>query len=74
MVDGGVRSRRTNIPAGFMTKYEAAERLGLSTKTLDRRRKSEPLLQQTLRKGNQVLFREAVIQRYFALCEQRGHL
>lgn len=62
-------------PPGYLSKAEAAERLGISTKTLDRRRSKEPLLKANeLRKGNQVFFPHAAIAEFFELCQKRGHI
>lgn len=61
-------------PPGYITKAEAAERLGVSTKTLDRRRKSEDSLSRTLLKGRQVLFLVSDVEAYFKCCKARGRL
>lgn len=62
--------RRT--PSGYLDKRDAAEYLGMSTKTLDRRRQTEPLLQRTLRKGRQLFFLEESVRQYLELAKQRG--
>lgn len=64
----------TPTPEGYLTKAEAAARLGMSTKTLERRMKTEPLLQRVLRKGRQLLFPADAISAYFQLAEERGQL
>lgn len=46
----------------------------MSTKTLERRMKTEPLLQRVLRKGRQLLFPADAISAYFQLAEERGQL
>ena len=63
-----------HCPPGYMTKAEAAERLGISTKTLDRRRKFEDSFGSVLLKGRQVLFPISDVEAYFELCKQRGRI
>ncbi len=62
------------IPPGYLSKAQAAKRLGISIKTLDRRRQTEPTLDAELNKGGQLLFREPVIEAYFRLCKERGYI
>lgn len=64
----------TPAPPGYLSKIEAAQRIGFSTKTLDRRIKSEPLLSEVLRKGRQVFLPIAAVEAYFEMCQKRGHL
>lgn len=61
-------------PPGYMSKAEAAKRLGISTKTLDRRIKTEPILSGILRKGRQVFLRAESVEAFFELCEERGQI
>lgn len=64
------------VPPGYLSKSQAAERLGMSTKTLDRRTKTEPALGRVTRKGRQggqVLFPIEVVEAYAQLAEKRGH-
>lgn len=66
---------RSHCPPGYLSKAEAANELGVSTKTLDRRRALEPLLKSSeFRKGNQIYFPQSVIAEYFQLCQKRGHI
>lgn len=62
------------VPPGYLSKAQAADRLGISTKTLDRRRKTEPHLESDMSKGGQVLFREPVIEAYWRLSKERGYI
>ena len=61
-------------PPGYLTKAEAAERLGFSQKTLDRRMKTEPCLARALRIGQRVWLREDDISAYFKRSQDRGYL
>lgn len=65
---------RAYRPPGYVTKAEGAQRLGVCTKTLDRRIKNEAGLFRILRKGRQVWLREDDVEAYFELSQQRGHL
>lgn len=61
-------------PPGYVTKAEAADRLGMSTKTLERRIRTEPVLGRILRKGKQVWLRVQDVEAYFRLAQERGSL
>jgi len=61
-------------PAGFLTKAEAAERLGMSTKTLERRMKREELLSRVVRIGKRVLLPEKNVEAYLKRAVERGYL
>ncbi|GJM17941.1 MAG: hypothetical protein DHS20C14_01540 [Phycisphaeraceae bacterium] len=61
-------------PPGYLTKTDAAQRLGMCLKTLERRMKTEPVLSQVLRKGRQVFFSERAVEAYYKLAQQRGYL
>lgn len=61
-------------PPGYLSKAEAAERLGISVKTLDRRMKTEQLLSRVLRKGRQVFLRIEDVQAYFRHGQERGFI
>jgi predicted site-specific integrase-resolvase len=61
-------------PPGYLTKDEAAERLGMSVKTLDRRMKTEPVLRRVMRKGQRVLLLESAVEAYFKLAQERGSI
>lgn len=66
--------RTNHNPPGFMSKVQAALRLGMSTKTLDRRLKTEPLLRDLIRKGKQIFIRETAVEAYYQHSQERGHL
>lgn len=61
-------------PPGYLSKAEAARRLGISVKTLDRRMKTESHLARVLRKGRQVFLPEKDVMEYFRFGEQRGYI
>lgn len=61
-------------PTGYLSKEEVASRFGFDTKTLDRRRKTEPLLAQTLIAGKRVWFPLEKIEAYWELGKKRGYL
>lgn len=61
-------------PPGFLSKSQAAQRLGVSTKTLERRMKTEPLLSRVLRKGRQVFLSVDDVEAYFRLGRERGFI
>lgn len=61
-------------PPGYLSKAEAARRLGISVKTLDRRMKTESLLSRVLRKGRQVFLPADVVEEYFRHGQQRGYI
>ena len=65
----------SHCPPGYLSKADAARHLGVSTKTLDRRRAIEPMLKDhELRKGNQVYFPRRVVEQYFQMCQKRGRI
>ena len=57
-----------------MTKRETAEHLGVSEKTLERRAKTEPLLQRVLRKGRQVFWPVEAVEEYRRHSVDRGYI
>lgn len=61
-------------PPGYLSKVDAAERLGISTKTLDRRIKTEPVLSGILRKGRQVFLPVEAVDSFFEICRERGRI
>lgn len=61
-------------PPGHYNKKEAANRLGISEKTFDRRRKTEPMLSKVLRKGKETWYLEEVIEAYWDLGMKRGYI
>jgi len=67
-------ANRIYSPPGYWTKAQAAQRLGMSTKTLERRMKTERLLSRVLRKGRQVWLRTQDVDAYFRLGEERGYI
>lgn len=66
--------KRTRCPDGYCAKADAARRLGISEKTLDHRRQSEPLLANVLHIGRRVLFPIRDVEAYFRFCQQRGYV
>ncbi len=66
--------KRFHCPEGYCSKAEAARRLGISEKTLDRRRQAEPLLANVLCIGRRVLLPIRDVEAYFHLCQQRGYV
>lgn len=65
---------RRYCPPGYLTKADAARRLGVCLKTLERRMKTEPVLSDVLRKGRQIFFRERDVEAYYKLAQQRGYI
>ena len=61
-------------PTGYLTKEEVASRFGFDPKTLDRRRKEEPLLAKTLIAGKRVWFHVDAVQAYWEYAMKRGRL
>ena len=61
-------------PPGYMTKTEAAEHLGISEKTLERRLKTEAQLARVLRIGRRVWLLASDVESYFRKSEQRGYI
>lgn len=66
--------QRRHQPPGYLSKAEAAERLGISTKTLERRLKTEPTLARVLRKGRQVFLPVQDVEAYFRRVQERGYI
>lgn len=66
--------RASISPPGYLSKSEAAERLGMSVKTLDRRRMTEPTFGRELRKGRQVFLSVQGVEAYARLSRERGYL
>jgi len=67
-------SRTIHVPPGYLTKVQAAARLGMSTKTLDRRMKTEQLLQDFIRKGRQIFLRDVAVEAYYQHSQDRGYI
>jgi len=61
-----------NRVPGHLTKQEVAARYGVDDKTIDRRRKTEPLLANCIKAGKRVWFPEEVVERYFQYAQKRG--
>lgn len=59
---------------GYMTKKETAERLGVDEKTVDRRRKIEPLLAKWVKSGKRVWIRKEDVEQYLAHALKRGYV
>ncbi len=57
---------------GYLTKTEVAAMFGVDEKTVDRRRKTEPLLQGWVKAGKRVYCPVQVAERYFAYALKRG--
>lgn len=66
--------KKTHCPPGYLSKAEAAQRLGVSVKTLDRRMRTEKLLTNVLRKGRQVFLPIEALDAYFRLGQERGYI
>lgn len=66
--------RRMHCPPGYLSKADAAQRLGVSVKTLDRRMRTEELLSNVMRKGRQVFLPIAALDAYFRLGQERGYI
>ena len=61
-------------PPGYLSKKQAAERLGICVKTLDRRLKTQQLVAAVLRKGRQVYLSARDIEAYFRNGQERGYI
>ena len=61
-------------PPGYLNKKACASRIGISSRTFDRRRQLEPLLQEVICVGKQVFFKETAIEEYIRLVQKRGFL
>jgi len=60
-------------PPGYLSKEQAAARLGVGVKTLDRRLKTEPMLANaTIRAGRRLWIAEERVRRFFDHAQQRG--
>lgn len=63
-----------NRPAGHFTKQEAAEKLGVCPRTLDRRRALEGVLPRFLKAGRNLWFPERDVEAYVKLTRDRGYV
>lgn len=61
-------------PEGYLTKSEAADRLGISEKTLDRRIKAGEMCTKLLLAGRRVWVLARDVDSYFVICKQRGYV
>jgi hypothetical protein len=59
---------------GHLTKSEVAERLGVKEKTIDRRRKVEPLLSNWVKAGKHLWLPEQALDRYLEYAMKRGRV
>lgn len=59
---------------GHLTKAEVAERLGVDEKTVDRRRKEEPLLAHWIRAGKRVWLPIEMLEKYLQYAQKRGRV
>ncbi|MGV6815364.1 MAG: hypothetical protein ACWA5W_10225 [Phycisphaerales bacterium] len=57
---------------GYLTKEEVAARFGVDEKTVDRRRKTEPLLRDCVKAGKRIWFPEQMVERYLEYALKRG--
>jgi len=57
---------------GHLTKQEVAERLGVKEKTVDRRRKEEPLLAKWVKAGKRIWLPEQALEQYLEYAMKRG--
>lgn len=57
---------------GYLTKAEVAAKFGVDEKTIDRRRKTEPLLQDCVKAGKRIWFPEPMVERYLDYALKRG--
>ncbi len=64
----------TRRPPGYVTRAEAAEQLGISEKTLERRMKTENALARVLRIGRRVWLLASDVDAYFQRSQERGYL
>lgn len=67
-------ARMIRRPPGYVSKAEAAERLGISEKTLERRMKAEDLGARVLRVGRRVFLLAADVEAHFRLGQERGDI
>lgn len=62
-------------PPGYLSKEQAAKRLGVGVKTLDRRLKTEPILSaDCLRAGRRLWIAEICVERFFDCARKRGRI
>lgn len=61
-------------PDGYVSKSEAADRLGISEKTLERRIKGGEMRAKLLLAGRRVWLLASDVEAYFTLCRQRGYV
>lgn len=60
-------------PPGYLSKEQAAERLGVGVKTLDRRLKTEPILAaDCIKAGRRLWIAEICVERFFEYARKRG--
>jgi predicted site-specific integrase-resolvase len=62
------------VSSGYLTKKQAAAKLGVSPKTLERRIKQEGILADAIKKGQEWLYPESSVQAHFAACKRRGYI
>ena len=65
-------ARMIRRPPGYVSKAEAAERLGISEKTLERRMKAEDLGARVLRVGRRVFLLAADVEAHSVLVKSGG--
>ncbi|MGP1346814.1 MAG: hypothetical protein ACTS3F_09150 [Phycisphaerales bacterium] len=63
-----------NRPQNHLSKQEAAARLGVCTRTLDRRRAIEGALPRVLKAGRNLWFPERDVESYVKLTRERGYV
>ena len=64
----------TRRPPGYITRAEAAEKLGISEKTLERRMKTEKALARVLRVGRRIWLLKSDVKAHFDRSEERGYI
>lgn len=67
-------TRPCSGPAGYLSKADAAAKLGVSEKTLDRRLKAGDLVAATLVAGRRLWLKAADVEAYFRLVQERGYV
>ena len=63
-----------NRPEGHYSKQEAAAKVGICTRTLDRRRKLEGVLPRVLKAGRNLWFPVSDVEAYIKLTRERGYV
>ena len=66
--------RAPNRPAGHFSKQETAAKVGVCTRTLDRRRALEGVLPRVLKVGKRLWFPERDVEAYIKLTRERGYV